>query len=294
MSSRSSAGTPQDVGSQREQLLREPVPRRTTRSHGLSVSGPATSSSMLAAPRRSVAPGPLAHEQGRLDDRGWRGEPAGGRPQVDAVGDVVGRRGTDPAGVADHAREAEDPLLAAVGVQPHDVPAAGVPDDAPRLQVPLAGLRGSRGAGSRTRRPGAPGWRPRTRRRRARRRSAAARRCRAPRRRPPRRQRSACAPRRWSPRRAGRAPRPGWPGRRPRPRRRPAGCRAGRTRRARCGSRARRRTAGRCCRPRSARRGCAAPPCRARTSSRRRRSRSRGTGSPGSAPWRRSAAGPAA
>ena len=85
-------------------------------------------------------PGALAHQQGRLDDGGRRGEPPGGRAEVDAVGDVVRRGGTDPAGVADHPREAEDPLLAPVGVQPHDVPAAGVPDDAPRLEVALQGL----------------------------------------------------------------------------------------------------------------------------------------------------------
>ena len=39
--------------------------------------------------------------------------------------------------------EPEDPLLAAVGVEPDDVPTPGVADDAPRLEVPGGGARRS-------------------------------------------------------------------------------------------------------------------------------------------------------
>ena len=92
---------------------------------------------MLAAPRRSVAPAPLRRSRVASTTLERRRQPTGGLAQVDAVGDVVRRRGTDASGVADDAGEPEDPLLAAVGVEPHDVPAAGVADHAPRLEVAL-------------------------------------------------------------------------------------------------------------------------------------------------------------
>ncbi len=63
-------------------------------------------------------------------------EPAGHRTDVDSRRYVVGPRGADPACASAHAREPEDALVAAIGVEPHDVPTSGVAGHPPRLQVP--------------------------------------------------------------------------------------------------------------------------------------------------------------
>ena len=69
-----------------------------------------------------------------------RRQPAGQLADVDAGRDVVGAGPRRPAGLALDPGEPEHPLLAAVGVEPDDVPAPGVPHDAPRLEVPGRGL----------------------------------------------------------------------------------------------------------------------------------------------------------
>src|SRR5690349_4176533 len=89
-------------------------------------------------PQAVAAPLPRQHDR-RLLDRGLV-EPTRDLAEVDALGHL------EPAGsprtprLTDDAGQAEDPLVLAVGVEPDDVPAAGVADDPPRLEVACARL----------------------------------------------------------------------------------------------------------------------------------------------------------
>ena len=147
MSSRSSAGDSTTTSGPSASSSSASRSRRSTRrSHGLSVSGPATSSSTLAAPgaawRRRPC-GPAASPR-----TAWAAAPAGGWSRAGRR-----RRGcrTTPGAPTrraspDHAGQAEDPLLVAVGVEPDDVPAAGVADHAPGLEVARRAARRVAGA----------------------------------------------------------------------------------------------------------------------------------------------------
>ena len=101
------------------------------------MSGPVTSCSMLAAPRRRVAPAPLRRSRvaSTTLTGGASRRVVSRRSTPSGMSYDAGR--TDAPGVTDDPGEPEDPLLAAVGVEPHDVPAAGVADHAPRLEMPL-------------------------------------------------------------------------------------------------------------------------------------------------------------
>ncbi len=87
------------------------------------------------APTQGVA-GALAHQHdGALGPRRRR-QAACHRGEVGPGRHLVGAGRAVEVGLAAHPGEPEDPLGAAVGVEPHGVPAARVAGDAPRLEVP--------------------------------------------------------------------------------------------------------------------------------------------------------------